>query len=60
MHGEPDLLDDHGLVKDGRTKGKRQMLLEYGQEGGGLLGFAVGVHRCLLDQPVEPMRTRRP
>ena len=57
---EIDLLDDHGLAQNGRTKWQREMLLEHGQEGGRLLGFAVGIHRRFLDQRVEPTRTRRP
>ena len=57
---EINLLDDYGLAKDGRAKWKRQILVKRGQEGGCLLGFAVGVHRGLLDQCVEPTRTRRP
>jgi hypothetical protein len=48
------------LAECSGRKWKRQMLLEHGQEGSRLLGFAVGVHRRLLDQRVEPMRTRRP
>ena len=57
---EINLLDDYGLAKDGRTKWKRQILLERGLKRGRLLGFAVGVHRGLLDQCVEPTRARRP
>lgn len=37
-----------------------QVLLEHGQERGGLLGVPVCVHRGFLDQGVEPARTRRP
>jgi hypothetical protein len=46
---EIDRLDDHGLAKDGRTKWKRQMLLEHGQEGSRLLVYPTTV--CL---PVVP------
>ena len=46
---EVDLLDHHDLAENACLTRKRQVLIEHGQERGGLLGVPVCVHRGFLD-----------